>query len=289
MKLLIGKSRRRTALAGIIIVLCVCLSGPAFSQTPSPLQEWQYSRGWVLLNLFGLDVPETLILTGVAAERGPLYEGASSYRTRGGPVLEFRYRDVAFASVGEGVGVNVLRGRNYLAGVSLGYDLGRHVSDDSVHLRGFDNISSAPVIKLFGSYAISRGFPLVLRFDMRKFVGGAAGMEGDLGAYLPLPGSSRSFWMFAGPAITWADRRHLERSFGITPLEALRSGYPEYHPSAGTDAVGFGFSATRMLGSRWMVNMDAAVNRLTGDTRNSPLTAQRVQHIVTVSVVYRWR
>jgi len=118
MKLLIGKSRRRTALAGIVIVLCACLTCPAFSQTPSPLQEWQYSRGWVLLSLFDLDVPETLILTGVAAERGPLYEGASSYRTRGGPVLEFRYRDVAFASVGEGVGVNVLRGRNYLAGVA---------------------------------------------------------------------------------------------------------------------------------------------------------------------------
>jgi outer membrane scaffolding protein for murein synthesis (MipA/OmpV family) len=72
-------------------------------------------------------------------------------------------------------------------------------------------------------------------------------------------------------------------------LEALRSGYPQYQPRAGVDTVGFGFSATRMLGSRWMVNMDAAVNRLTGDTRNSPITSQRVQHIVTVSVVYRWQ
>jgi outer membrane scaffolding protein for murein synthesis (MipA/OmpV family) len=241
------------------------------------------------VNLFELDEPERLIFTGVAAERGPLYEGASSYRTRGGPVLEFRYRDVAFASVGEGVGVNVLRGRNYLAGVSLGYDLGRHVSDDSVRLRGLDNISGAPVIKLFGSYAISREFPLVLRFDMRKFVGGAAGMEGDLGAYLPLPGSSRSLWMFAGPSISWADRRHLDRSFGITPLEAMRSGYPQYQPRAGVDAVGVGFSVTRILGRRWMINMDAAVSRLSGSARDSPLTGQRLQHIVTVSVVYCWQ
>jgi outer membrane scaffolding protein for murein synthesis (MipA/OmpV family) len=289
MKVLVGRVRRRTALAGIVIVFCVCLARTAFSQTPSPLQEWQYSRGWALLKLFELDEPERLILTGLAAERGPLYEGASSYRTRGGPVFEFRYRDVAFASVGEGVGVNVLRGRNYLAGVSLGYDLGRHVADDSVHLRGLDNISSALVMKLFGSYTISREFPLVLRFDMRKYVGGAAGMEGDLGAYLPLPGSSRSFLMFAGPAITWADRRHLDRSFGITLLEALKSGYPEYRPRAGVDAVGFGFSATRILGSRWMVNMDAAVDRLAGSARNSPLTSRGVEHIVTVSVVYRWQ
>jgi outer membrane scaffolding protein for murein synthesis (MipA/OmpV family) len=288
MKVLVWKSRR-AAMVGAVMMFCACLTRPAFSQTPSPLQEWQYSRGWLLMSLFGVDEPEKLILTGVAAERAPLYEGASAYRTRGGPVLEFRYRDVAFASVGEGVGVNILRGRNYLAGVSLGYDLGRHVSDDSVHLRGLDNISAAPVIKLFGSYAISQAFPLVLRFDMRKFVGGAAGLEGDLGAYLPLPGSSRSLWMFAGPSVSWADRRHLDRTFGITPLEAVRSEYPQYRPRAGVDAVGFGFSASRILGSRWMINLDAAVNRVSGSARDSPLTAQRVQHIVTVSVVYCWQ
>jgi outer membrane scaffolding protein for murein synthesis (MipA/OmpV family) len=279
-------ARRRTVAIAFFLVLCAQLAQPAFSQTPSPLQEWQYSRGWVLVNLFDLDAPDLLIFTGAAAERGPLYGGASSSRTRGGPVLEFRYRDIVFASVGEGVGVNVLRGRNYLAGVTLGYDLGRHVSDDSVHLRGLDNIYSAPVVKLFGSYAISREFPLVLRFDLRKFIGGAAGLEGDLGAYLPLPGSSKSFWMFAGPAVSWADRRHLDRSFGITPLEGSRSGYPEYHPAAGVDSVGFGFSATRILSTRWMINADVAVKRLLGDARNSPITAQRTQHIETVSVVY---
>lgn len=280
---------RRTTLLAAFVVLCACLTRPALCQTPSPLQEWQYSRGWVLLHLFEIDQPEMLVFAGAAAERGPLYEGASSYRTRGGPVLEFRYQDVAFASVGEGVGVNVLRGRNYLAGVTVGYDLGRHVSDDSVHLRGLQNISSAPVVKLFGSYAISREFPLVLRIDMRKFVGGAAGLEGDLGAYLPLPGSSKSFWMLAGPGVSWGDRRHLDRLFGITPGEALSSGYPQYHPSAGVDTVGFGFSATKLLSSRWMINLDAAVNRLNGDARDSPITTQRVQHIVTVSVVYHWQ
>jgi hypothetical protein len=115
-----------------------------------------------------------------------LYGGApaSRYRTRGGPVLEFRYRDIAFASVGEGVGVNILRGENYLAGVSVGYDLGRYVSADSVHLRGLTNISSAPVLNLFGTYAVSREVPLVLRSDLRKFVGGAAGVASAPAAYI---------------------------------------------------------------------------------------------------------
>jgi hypothetical protein len=37
----------------------------AFSQTPAPLQEWQYSRGWVLLKLFELKESETLLLAAV--------------------------------------------------------------------------------------------------------------------------------------------------------------------------------------------------------------------------------
>jgi MipA family protein len=94
--------------------------------------------------------------------------------------------------------------------------------------------------------------------------------------------------MFAGPAITWADRRHLTRSFGILTVDALRSGYPEFQPHAGVDAVGFGFSASWILSTRWMINADAAVDRLCGSARNSPLTVQRTQHVVTTSVVYRW-
>jgi len=32
-----------------------------------------------------------------------------------GPVIDVRYQDLAFASVGEGIGVNVIRGDNYRA------------------------------------------------------------------------------------------------------------------------------------------------------------------------------
>jgi outer membrane scaffolding protein for murein synthesis (MipA/OmpV family) len=275
-------------LRAIVWMLCVCATRVAFSQTPSPLQEWQYSRGWVLMRLFDVEAPDTLILTGAAAERGPLYDGASAYRTRGGPVLEYRYRDIAFASVGEGAGVNILRGPNYLAGISVGYDLGRHDSDDSVHLRGLQNISAAPVAKLFGTYAVSREFPLVLRSDLRKFVGNGGGLEGDLGAYVPLPGSSKSFFMFAGPGVTWSDRRHLTQWFGISDVDAERSGYPQFQPHAGVEAAGFGFSTTWIMSTRWMLNADAAVDRLSGSARDSPITAQRTQHIVTASIVYRW-
>jgi outer membrane scaffolding protein for murein synthesis (MipA/OmpV family) len=260
----------------------------ALSQTPSPLQEWQYSSGIVLERLFEPNLPEWRVVLGAAAEAKPLYDGSALSRVQGGPVINIRYNDSAFISVGEGIGVNVLHGENYRAGVVLGYDLGRRVEDDIGHLRGLGDIGRAPVVKLFVSYAISKDFPLVLRGDVRQIVGGADGLVADVGVYMPLPGSSKKFIMFAGPSISYADHRYLQKEFGVTPAQALASGYPVFDPHAGTNAVGFGFSATWFMTDHWLVNMDAAVDQLLGSARESPITQKTVQRALALSFAYTW-
>ena len=140
-------------------MLWACSPSTALSQTPSPLQEWQYSSGIVLERMFEPNLPDWRVVLGAGAEAKPLYDGAQLSRVQGGPVINIRYNDIAFVSVGEGVGVNVLRGENYRAGVVLGYDLGRRVEDDIGHLHGLGDIGRAPAVKLFVSYAISKEFP----------------------------------------------------------------------------------------------------------------------------------
>lgn len=270
--------------AGVLL----CTSGRAMSQTPSALQEWQYSPGWVLIRNLHLETPDWLVMTGIGAERTPLYDGASSDRTRVGPALEIRYQDLAFLSLGDGVGVNLLRGTHYLGGVSVGYDLGRHTADDPGRLRGLEDRARVPVLKLYYSYVVSAEFPMVLRIDLRKFVGGAGGTTSDLAAYLPLPGSSSSFFMFAGLTVTFADRVHLQRSFGVSDIEAVQSGYPEYQAEPGVESAGIGISACRIIGRHWIVNIEAAVDRLSGSARHSPITQQRQPHVVALSTVYSW-
>jgi outer membrane scaffolding protein for murein synthesis (MipA/OmpV family) len=260
----------------------------ASAQTPSPLQEWQYSSGIVLERLFKPDLPEWRVVLGAAAEAKPLYDGAELSRVEGGPVINIRYRDIAFVSIGEGVGVNLFRGDHYRVGILLGYDLGRRVSDDIGHLHGLGDIGRAPTVEAFASYAISKEFPLVLRGDVRQIVGGADGLVADLGAYMPLPGSSRKLIMFAGPSITYADHRYLQKEFGVTPVQALASGYPIYDVHAGSDAVGVGFSVTRFITDHWLINMDTAVNHLLGSARDSPITQRTVQRALALSFAYTW-
>jgi outer membrane scaffolding protein for murein synthesis (MipA/OmpV family) len=124
--------------------------------------------------------------------------------------------------------------------------------------------------------------------DVRQYVGGADGMVADLGVYLPLPGSSRTFVMFAGPSITLANHRYLQKEFGVTPAQALASGYPSFDTRAGASTEGVGFSATRFFTQRWLVNVEGAITRLLGSARDSPITQQRTQRIVSLAVGYSW-
>ncbi len=274
----------------VLMALLLWSAAPqrASAQTPSPLQEWQYTGGIVLQKLFQPDLPKWRVVLGAAAEFEPKYDGAIAYRWLGGPVINIRYYDRAFFSLGEGLGYNFLRGDHYEAGIAFGYDLGRKVSDDYPVLHGMGNTKAAPVVKVFGSYVISKSFPLILRADVRQILGGADGALADLEFYMPMPGSSQSFFWFAGPSLTLADGRYQQKSFGVTRSQSLASGYPEYnaHPSA--NAVGLGVSLTKFITKHFLFNADLATNRLLGSARNSPLTLDRNQGVIALSFAYHW-
>jgi outer membrane scaffolding protein for murein synthesis (MipA/OmpV family) len=260
----------------------------ARAQTPSPLQEWQYSGGVALEKLFEPNLPDWRVVLGAGVEDKPLYDGATLTRTLGGPVINIRYKDLAFASVGEGLGVNLVHGEHYRGGLAITYDLGRLEENDISHLHGLGDIKRAPAVKAFMSYAISKIFPMVLRADVREILGGADGMVADFDAFMPLPGSSRRLVMFAGPSYTYADHHYMQKEFGVTTTQAIASGYPVYDAHSGSDAVGFGFSATGFVTQHWLINLDTAVNRLLGSAAYSPITQKTTQHVVALSVAYSW-
>jgi len=286
----IGRSRSiQRSIAALACALCILVPRIAQSQTPSPLQEWQYSSGIILEKLFEPNLPEWRVILGAGIEYQPLYDGAQVDRLIGGPVINVRYKDIFFFSVGEGLGMNIVRGENYRMGLSLGYDLGRREEDDLTHLRGLGDIVRAPVLKAFGSYVVSKKFPLVLRADVRQFIGGSDGVVGDLSAYMPLPGSSQKLIMFAGPSVSFASRLYQQTTFGVTPNQAEASGYPVYDAHGGSNAMGFGLSASRFITKHWIINTDMAVNRLIGSSSESPFIARKTQSAIALSCEYTWQ
>jgi len=259
------------------------------AQTPSPLQEWQYSGGIILARLFEPDLPTLRTIVGLASEVQPAYDGARAYRIQGGPVIDVYYRDIAFFNSGEGIGFNFLRGDHYQVGLSLGYDLGRSQILDYANLHGMGDIAPAPVGKLYGSWVLSKKLPLILRIDGRQFIGGAQGAIGDIEVYTPLPGSSKNFVMFAGPTLSFATRHCLQVLYGVTPQQSAASGHPVFEIThSGTSAAGVGFSATKFIGEHWLLNLDAALNQIRGTAARSPLVERTNQRVLVLSVDYHW-
>jgi outer membrane scaffolding protein for murein synthesis (MipA/OmpV family) len=260
----------------------------AGAQTPSPLNEWQYSAGVQLQRMLDPDLPTWQSYVGVAASLQPLYDGARPYHVAPFPVIDVRYRDLAFVSTSEGVGVNLLRGAHWRAGIAATYDLGRDEDDYPSRLRGTGDIRPAPEAKLFAEYVLSPDFPLVLRANVRRALGGSDGWIGDLGAYLPLPGSSERFVWFAGASLTFADSRYMDRWFGVGEAQSVRSGYRRHEASAGLRSVGFGASAVWVTGTHWLFGANLAIAQLTGTAADSPLTERTTNTALALSALYRF-
>lgn len=261
----------------------------AEAQTPNPLQEWQYSGGIILARLFEPDLPTWRTVVGLAANLEPVYDGARAYKVQGGPVINVQYKDIAFFSTGDGLGYNILRGDHYQIGVSMTYDLGRKERNDYTNLRGIGDVGAAPVPKVYGQWVVAKKFPAVLRVSGRQFIGGAQGAAGDIGIYMPLPGSSKKFVMFLGPSVTFATAHYMQVMYGVNRSQSLASGHPEYEiPHAGMSAAGVGFSATKFLGEHWLVNMDTAIHQVRGSPAHSPLIENRTQKVLALSVNYNW-
>lgn len=273
---------------GLALLAAFGVGHAARAQTPSPLAEWQYSSGVQLQRLMEPTIPPWETELGLAAQVSPIADGLARYQAMPGPVVDIRYNDEAFASTGEGVGVNVLSFSHIRVGVALTYDLGRKMRSDGEALNGLGDINMAPEVKIFSSYTLAKSFPLTLRLDIRRQMGASNGWVGDAGAYLPMPGSCEKFAWFAGPTVTFGDKRYMREYFGVTTAQANDTLYPRYNAGAGFKSVGFGVSAAWIITPHWIVNESSAVEELLGSAAKSPITEAKTQAVATVSVLYKF-
>jgi len=276
-------SKCRTFLA-VLAMAASAFAASARAQTPSPFAYWQNSSGVVLTPLGG-PVPEWSASLGMGAAAVPRYEGDDHARFVPAPAFDLRYRDIAFLSIGDGLGVNLLRGDTYRAGVALGYDTGRdqHVTERT---QGLGNIDAAPEPRLFAEAAY---LPFIFTADLRRAIGGHEGLIGDLGVYAPVAASEKLV-VFVGPSVTFANGRYMESYFGVDEKQALSSveHLPFYTAHGGVKNATLGVSAIYHFTDHWLVDCDAAYERLVGSAAGSPLVTSKDQLGFSAVLVYQF-
>jgi outer membrane scaffolding protein for murein synthesis (MipA/OmpV family) len=276
---------QRLILPALVLAL-LALSGfttPGAAQTPSPLAYWQYSVGQTLTPLGG-PVPDWRFNIGGGAMTQPEYEGAKRYEVVPSPIFDIRYRDIAFASDGEGLGVNLLRGTTYRAGIAISYDIGRGHTEDP-RLATLHAVGPTPEVKLFGEAFF---LPFVVTAAIRQGIVGHQGLIGDFGAYIPIP-LATDLYLFAGPTISIANKEYMHSYFGVTPNQSTAGPQLRaFSPGAGAKDVGFGVTAAYLLTDNWIIIADGAFERLIGDAANSPIVETKSQFAAGINLVYHF-
>jgi outer membrane scaffolding protein for murein synthesis (MipA/OmpV family) len=266
----------------LVLLAALLWTGVAAAQTPSPFTTWQNAAGIVLAPLGG-PVPDWRVTLGGGAVYMPLYEGADHYHLQPAPAIDIRYKDIAFASIGDGIGVNLLSGDYYRAGIAVGYDVGRdqHLAG---RLNGLGNIGTAAEPRLFVEYSI---LPAVLTADLRRGIGGHEGVIGDLGAYMPVVGNE-TLVVFVGPQVTFANQRYMQSYFGVSTAQALssRAGLPAYRANGGLKDVMFGATAIYRLTQDWLIDAGVSYERILGSATNSPIVQDPTQLGISVILAY---
>lgn len=280
-----GKMLLRVYFTCLIVAATVTV---AHAQTPSPLAEWQYSSGIQLQHLFMPTTPTWQVEAGMGTAVLPSASGMKRYRVQFGPALDVRYKNIAFLSTGEGLGANLFSFRHISVGGALTYNVGRSPSQDRKILEGMGTIHPVPEFKIFATTVLSKSFPLTIRFDIRKQLKGSNGYIGDIGAYLPMPGSSEKFAWFVGPTLTVANTRYMTTYYGVSHSQAASTHYNYYKAHGGLESAGMGLSADYFLTSHVIFNFTSAYSRLLGSASNSPITQTPNQAIAAVAILYKF-
>jgi outer membrane protein len=223
---------------------------------------------------------DVVLEIGAGGGMRPAYEGAKDYEFNPTGFLTLHY--LWLPGLGEVKSGRPTEGFSF--GPSFRY-VSKRDSNDYAALRGLDNIDAA--FELGGRFAYTFGMfrPWVA---VRYGFGGHDGIVGEAGLDMVVRPSAETEVTF-GPRTSFANRDYMQTYFGITPLEAVRSGMSAYSPGAGFKGVGAEVIGRYQFTPQWAVIGSIAYERLLGDAADSPIVKTGDENQLTAKLGLSYR
>lgn len=221
------------------------------------------------------------VTIGAGAIYMPEYEGSDKFDVNPFPIFSAEFGERVSVDI-TGVTVDLYEANGFRVGIKGGYEMGRK-EDDSDYLRGLGDIDPGGVIGGIVSYDVG---PFQAYAKLDKTIGGSDGLIGTVGAKASY--KYERFIFSADVSGTWADDKHMESYFGITPSQSASSGLDEYDAKAGVKRVDVKASITYMMTENWLLTGAAGAGFLMGDARDSPVVKDDVQPFGMIGLAYRF-
>lgn len=200
----------------------------------------------------------------------PDYEGSDEYEFKPIPDIEINYRDSVILK-NNSLSYNALRAVDpasaWRAGPRARYGFGRD-QDDNAALRGLGDVDGS--VELGGFVGYGAG-PWSGELSVLQDVGdGHDGLVAELNGgysfrFTPRLGARLS------ASMTYADDSYMQSFFGVTPAQALRSGYAVEDADAGLKDAGIALGLTYGLTESWALGGFVGYKRLLGDAADSQI------------------
>ena len=220
-----------------------------------------------------------------AARSSTDLSGASTERPQWSPIVGLEYtRGPFFASTQRGLGVQFSVADGLGGFVAAAYSAGRKDGNtkDSPRLVGMGRVQGSPLL-LTGAEYVTLGDALSLSVAAALPSKREQGSTVQLGATVGMP-LSGALSGSVSLAATYADRKHAQTFYGVTPQQSSRSGNPVFTPGAGwishqaTLGLNYSFDKT------WSGNASLGREQRTGDASKSPLFPRRAATVAAISL-----
>jgi len=205
----------------------------------------------------------------------PKYDGASSYEPGPFAMFNIEYRGIELKMVGPSLAVNFGGDSNFEFGPSVGYSDGRKRKDMDGQFKLLDKIDGAVEVGGYAGYHLggndSGQGDIFVSIQAAKTMKSGRGFTVEPSVRYAAVRSDKLFVNFSLDAKV-NDAKSMRTSFGITPIEAQRTGLTAYKPKGGIAQVSAGISAGYQFTKHWGVIARAQGGTLLGDAADSPIT-----------------
>jgi outer membrane protein len=201
------------------------------------------------------------VKVGAGAFSAPDYTGSDELDTLLFPSIEATYKDVFFASVIDGVGVNLLRREPWGVTLSGQILMGR---DSEGEIEGLESIDDRLVPKL---EAFTAAGPVSLHASV---MGDARRRSWEAGLQYIAQASARTVYMIGGGA-RWNDAAWNDERFSVSPAEAARIGVDPFEAEASLSEGYVEAALIHYPTPLYSVELALEVSELTGDAADSPI------------------
>lgn len=221
------------------------------------------------------------VTVGVGAIFLPEYEGSDEFQIQPFPILSAQFGDRVHLGM-DGLVMDLWTYNGFGVAAKAGVELGRK-EDDSDYLRGLGDVDMGGVVGALLTYETG---PFEIYASLDKTFGGSEGLTGTFGA--KASHQYQRFLFSADLSGTWADSKHMQAYFAVSPSQSAGSGLGEHEARAGLKRVDLKGSVSYLWTEQWIITGAAGAGFLLGDAKDSPVVKDDIQPFAMLGLGYRF-